>query len=143
MESSSYITFGCQIGGPKAGEVMQPHLIKLSLLLDKYCDYPYSNDVDEFAPIGRIDGNIYYWKFEGCEKLRLSKKYRYITVDIGMPKSRWEEKSDYEIREYLINCFQEALSLIVKRLKKEKFSIDDKKLFTDFEKVKVDYLQIN
>ncbi|MET3317555.1 UNVERIFIED_ORG: hypothetical protein ABIC97_000640 [Peribacillus simplex] len=44
---------------------------------------------DEFEKVAfERNGDLGYWEFEVCEKLSLSKKYRYITIDVGMPRSR-------------------------------------------------------
>jgi hypothetical protein len=90
VQEKAYITFGLEMGGVKAAEAVQPHLIELRRLLKKYCNKQYTNELDEIAPILRVDGDLWFFEFEGCEKLRLSKKYRYITIDIGMPRSKWE-----------------------------------------------------
>lgn len=92
MENNAkyYITFGADIGDVNAGKAISPHLYELRKLNYRFCDKIYCEEIDEIAPILRVDGDLAYWGFEGCEKLRLSKKYRYITIDVGMPRSRWE-----------------------------------------------------
>lgn len=120
-DDKAYITFGAQIGDMEADDAVSPHLIALRRLLRKYCNHKYAPELDEFAPIGRIDGEGWYWNFEGCEKLRLSKKYRYITVDIGMPRHRWQGVSPIEIRRYLLENLKQALHLFVGKLRKEKY----------------------
>lgn len=61
------------MGDEDAYNAVGPHLIELRRLLKKQCNKQYCNEVDEFAPILRVDGTGWYWEFEGCEKLRLSK----------------------------------------------------------------------
>lgn len=135
-----YITFGAQMGDVKADKTVSPHLQQLKQLLYKYCDNIYCKDVDEIAPILRVDGEGWYWDFEGCEKLRLSKKYRYITIDVGMPRLRWEGIDAKEIRKYLISNLKDALQLMINRLKKEKYVVNDKELWADFSKVEEEFL---
>lgn len=65
-----YFKLVSQIGGPTAAKVVTPHLYELQQLLSKHCYNKYSTQLDEFAPVLRVDGNISYWEFEGCEKLR-------------------------------------------------------------------------
>ncbi|WP_018393078.1 hypothetical protein [Bacillus sp. 37MA] len=141
METSntSYITFGSQMGDEDAANAVQPHLIELRKRLKNHCNKRYCNEVDEFAPILRVDGTGWYWEFEGCEKLRLSKKYRYITIDIGMPRSKWEGINAEDIRKYLIGNLKDALVLMIKRLKKEKYTVKDTELWTDLKKVEEDF----
>ncbi len=68
-----------------------------------------------------------------------TKKYRYITIDVGMPRSRWEGINAIDIRKYLLNHLKDALELMVKRLKKEKYDVNDTKLWTDLKKVEGDF----
>ncbi|MDA8235188.1 MAG: hypothetical protein M0Z31_10385 [Clostridia bacterium] len=141
QENKAFITFGSQMGDTKAAEVVQPHLIELRRILKTYANVPYSSEIDEFAPIARVDGDIWHWNFEGCRKLRLNRKERYITVDIGMPRNRWEGASAKEIRCYLAENLKQALELFVKRLKKEKISVNEERLFQDYAKVEDEYLR--
>lgn len=60
-----------------------------------------------------MDGEIWHWDFEGCQKLRLSDKYRYISIDIGMPRHRWQGVSPIVIRKYLLENLKQALKLFV------------------------------
>ncbi|RDW14959.1 hypothetical protein [Oceanobacillus chungangensis] len=57
-----------------------------------------------------------------------------------MPRSRWEGITAIDIRKYLINQLNNALELMVKRLKKEKYVVNDIELWTDFAKVKEEFL---
>ena len=139
-DEKAYITFASQMGDQNAANIVQPHLIELRKLLKKYCNEPYSPDIQEFAPIAIIDGDIWYWNFEGCQKLRFNKKERYLTLDIGMPKNRWDGVEEASIRRYLLDNLKEGLNQIVKRLKKDKIQVDDKKLFSDFEKGEKEYM---
>lgn len=115
-DDNSYISFGAEMGDVNTDKAVAPHLRKLRRLLDKFCNKIYCKEVDEFAPILRVDGVLGYWEFEGCEKLRLSKKYRYITIDVGMPRSRWEGITAIDIRKYLINQLNNALEFILSPL---------------------------
>ena len=140
IKDNYYITFGAEVGGPKADKAVGPHLMELRKLLYRFCDKIYCEEIDEIAPILRVDGDLAYWEFEGCEKLRLSKKYRYITIDVGMPRSRWEGNNAKDIRNYLIDNLKKALELMVKRLVKEKYKVKEHELWNDFGKVKDEFL---
>jgi hypothetical protein len=142
-KKQSYITLGAQIGSGQASEAVSKHLIVLRRLLDEHYTGQYAEGIDEFAPVLRVDGNIgdtWYWNFEGLQRQRLSKKQKYITVDIGVPRSRWENASAIQIRTYLIDNLRLALEAFVARLKKEKIPVDDRRLFEDFKKVEEKYL---
>ena len=71
------------------------------------------------------------------------RKYRYITIDIGMPRKSWENVEPILIREYLINNLKKALEQIMMRLKKEKIRVDEKSLLEDISKVEKAYLKPN
>jgi hypothetical protein len=139
----SYITLGAQIGSGQASEAVSKHLIVLRRLLDEEYTGPYAEGIEEFAPVLRVDGDIgdtWYWNFEGLQRLRLMKKFKYITVDIGVPRRRWENASAMQIRTYLIDNLRLALQAFVSRLKKEKIPVDGLRLFEDFKKVEERYL---
>jgi hypothetical protein len=140
VNNKNYITFGADIGGMQAVNIVQPHLIELRKLFKKYCNEPYSDVIDELAPIARVDGNIACWSFEGCQKLRLSKKERYITIDIGVPQNRWDGVDPFELRHYLINNVKQAIKLMVEKLEKEKIQVNSKRLFCDIKKVEEEFL---
>jgi hypothetical protein len=140
MAQKSYVTFGAQMGDRESDEIVSPHWQRLVGLLDKYCNKKYAANLNEFAPILRVDGDIWAWGFEGCKSLRLQRKHGYITLDIGMLKVNWQGKSPQEIKEFLVVHFEEGLFLIVKRLKKENMHIDEEALFEDFKQLKKAYL---
>ncbi|ANE45478.1 hypothetical protein SY83_03130 [Paenibacillus swuensis] len=141
MTTNNYITFGSQMGDEASATAVSPHLIELRKLLKRFCNHSYSPDVDEIALIGRIDGEIWYWEFEGCKYLKLYTKQRYITVDIGMPKEKWQKKSNADIRNYLYNWMHYALELVVLRIKEKKLIINEEQLFIDLGKVKQRFLE--
>ena len=137
---SQYITFGAQLGDPKADKAVGQFITQISILLNKHCNKVYCNEVDEIAPAIFVDGDLWYWEFEGFQRLRLSTKHRYIEIHIGMPRSRWEFVSQIEIKTYLISHLKNALELIVTRLKKEKYEVNETDLWNDFEKVENEFL---
>jgi hypothetical protein len=140
MYSGEAITLAAQVDGPDAVEPTNIPHSELRRLLRRLCKGPYSPDVDEFAPILRIDGSIHQWKREGCAYLRRSLKERYITIDIFVPISRWKNRSEREIREYFASHVREALTLCIKRLQKDKTPVDAERLLKDYEKVVKQYL---
>jgi hypothetical protein len=135
-----YITLAAQMGDANADSVVDPHLMDLRKLLEKYCNYPYAEGINEFSLILRVDGDIGFWEFEGLQKLRLMRKLRYITVDIGVPRRKWGNVSPQSLRQYLLANAKLALESFVKKLKTEQIRIDDKRLFEDFSKVENKYL---
>lgn len=140
MATSDTITLGVQMGGTSANDATDSHVLSLRKLLATLCKGPYSSEVDEFALILRVDGDIWHWDFEGCQKLRRSKKDRYITIDIGVPRSRWENVAPAGIRGFLAENVEHALLLCANRLIKDKSDMNIEALMADYQKVKAAYL---
>ena len=140
MSSNATITLGVQSGGAEAGEQTEPHFYPLRKLLQTQCRGPYSQEVDEFSLILRIDGDIDHWEQEGCDRMRRSKKERYITIDIYVPRHRWQGVSGDEIRRYLAACVEDAFERMIAKLKKDKVAVDGDALLRDFAVVKAAYL---
>ncbi|KZE69148.1 hypothetical protein AWM68_02450 [Fictibacillus phosphorivorans] len=141
MESkNSYITFGAQMGDANADQAVGPHLEELNLLLDRYCKKSYCKELNELALILRVDGELWHFGIEGCDKLRLSKKQGYITMDIGMPESKWKNQMPNSIRDFLISHLVLSLELMIKRLKKELFAVNEAELWADISRVKERFL---
>lgn len=143
MKKRTYFIFSIKFGDVHSANAVDPHIIALSTLLNIICDKCYSPQLDEFAPEGRIDGKRLDWGFEGCENLLLDVKQRFVSIRIGMPKSKWLNKSAEEIRQYLFTQFENALHLMVEKIKLEELIVDDEQLFKDFSIVKQKFLQIS
>lgn len=136
----SYITIFGQMGDKNAYKAVGSHFVELTKLLDQYCDKPYCKDVDQFLVAFRVDGDIWYFEFEGFEKLRLSKKNRYISIDVFIPRDKWENIEEKIIKTYVITNLRKALELSINRLKKEKYTVDEEKLWNDFKHVETKFL---
>jgi hypothetical protein len=135
---------GGQVGGPKASQAISSHWVELNRLIKKHCNKQYSSEIDSFSPLLRVDGELHEWTWnqEGCTKLRLARKKKYITADIGVLRKHWENQSANSIRRYLIENLEECLKLMVARLKKEKIDVDETQLFADFELVRSAYVNV-
>ena len=142
MVSPTYITFNTRFGDVQSAITVDPHIIALSELVEQYCNKQYSPHFDQFVPVGKVDGKKLSWGYAGCEGIRLNKEQRYVSIDIGMPLSYWCDKSALEIRTYLYNHLEEALQLMVGKIKMEQMQVDEEQLFKDFSLVKENYLQV-
>jgi hypothetical protein len=120
------------VGDERADEATNSHCAELRKLLREHCAGPYSREIDEFAFVLRIDGDIWHWEFEGPDKLRLRRKARYITVDIGMPRSRWDGVKPESIRSYLSDSLTQGLAQMMAALTKSKVEFDAARLSADF-----------
>ncbi|WP_019242749.1 MULTISPECIES: hypothetical protein [Bacillus] len=140
MEGKPYIVFSTRFGDVQSALTVDPHITALSKLLDQFCNKVYSPHFDKFAPLGKIDGQSLAWGYEGCDGVKLYKNQRFATVDIIMPKNKWLNKTENEIRTFLTSYFEQALQLIVRQIQMEDYHIDDEQLFADFSLVKQNYL---
>ena len=117
------VTLGADVVGPKAHEATESSIMLLRKLLAKHCVGHYSKDIDEFAFVLRIDGKVCSWNFKRCERLRLNRRSRYITVDIGVPQKRWGTNDGVGLARYLLDCVAEGLRLMVGKLQRSKLDI--------------------
>lgn len=140
MTDKATVTMGVQTGDAPSGDATLPHYGPLRHLLREYCRGPYSPEVDEFSLILRIDGDIYHWEQEGCDRMRRSKKERYITIDIYVPRNRWEGVSGIEIRRYLADCVEDAFHRMIAKLQRDKVVVDGDALLRDYAAVRERYL---
>ena len=134
------VIVGVQTGDLSSDQATNPHLSSMRKLLQAHCRGPYSPDVDEFSLVVRVDGDIWHWEQEGCDRMRRSKKERYITIDIYVPRHRWQGVSGPEIRAYLAACVEDAFQRMIAKLRKDKVAVDGDALLRDFATVKDLYL---
>lgn len=140
MSDKFTVKVGVQSGDIPSSQATDPHISPLRKLLHAYCRGPYSSEVDEFSLVFRVDGDIYHWEQEGCDRMRRSRKERYITIDIYVPRSRWEGVSGIEIRRYLMPCVEDAFQRMIDKLRRDKAPIDGEALLKDLAIVKEKYL---
>lgn len=138
---TSTVKLPVQMGCKNADKATDFHVMELRNLLSSFCKSDYCSEIDEFVLILRVDGEIWHWNFEGCQKLRRNRKERYITIDIGVPRDRWENVHPYILRKYLAENIELALDLCIERLKKDKSDINGELLLNDFQKVKTIFLK--
>lgn len=139
-QKDASITVGAQMGDPQASNAVTPHFMALKHSLNQICTGPYSAEVAEFALVLRVDGDIWHWDREGCDRMRRSKKERYITIDIYVPRKRWEGILGLEIRRYLAACVEEALQKMIGKLHRDKVPIDADALLSDLAQAKEHFL---
>lgn len=143
MTDKATVTMSAQAGDLPCYEATQPHFGPLRNLLEEHRRGPYSTEVDEFELVLRIDGDIDHWEQEGSDRMRRSKKERYITIDIYVPRKRWEGVSGLEIRRYLAACTEEALHKMIGKLRRDKVAVDGDALLRDFATLKERFLDQN
>jgi len=135
------IRIGAQMGDESASEVVTPHFMELKAKIKQICKKSYSDEIHEFSFVVRVDGEIWHWNLEGCARMRLHRRENYITIDLYMPRHRWDGVCDREIRVYLAEHVELGLNSMLSKLQREKISVDQSSLLHDFAKVKSAYLQ--
>jgi hypothetical protein len=130
---ASPVTIGVQVGGPMADRATNGHILALRRVMDEHFRGQYSPEVDEFALLLRIPGEVGNWEWfvEGCSRLRRSRRDRYFSIDIGIPRDRWENVPASMLREFIANCIREAVGLFIAKLKKDKSPVDEAALLRD------------
>lgn len=126
------ISIGVQGGGPRDGGL---GVIKIDLwqLLVKHCRSSYCPAVDHYSLAVRIDGDFQKFGQEGIERIRRSRRNRYIGADIIIPESAWRDRSRNELRDYLARQVRAAVQSCVARLQEDKESVDESRLFGEID----------
>jgi hypothetical protein len=135
-----YWTFSSDAGDSTGGAAIRRQRLALLLIATAKTRRPYSPHIDELEFVFRVDGDLSAWHFEGCERLRINRKGRYITVDIGVPESRWQVEDEAQLRTYLADCVRQGAELMIAKLEKEKMDVDSKRLRRDLDAILKDYV---
>ncbi len=130
--ASSFISIGCQAGGPDARE---PCELKVSLYraLSRHVSSSHCAAIDEYALVLRIDGSLDKFGDEGICRLRFAKAKRYISADIQIPESVWKPLTTPQLMVYLSNQVKAAVSVCVARLRKEKLVVEEQELIAQID----------
>jgi hypothetical protein len=136
------ISIGVQGGGPEDGGLGE---IKIDLwqLLMRHCQSSCSPAVVHYALALRIDGEFQKFGVEGIERIRRSKRGRYIGADIVIPHSAWQGKSRNELRDYLARQVRAALASCVARLRKDRETVDEIRLFGEIDAAIAEFKRID
>jgi len=129
---SSVISIGCQQGGPEAcfiGELK----VALYRVLDKHVTSTHCSEIDEYALVLRVDGSLDKFGDEGLARLRFAKAHRYITLDVQIPENVWKPMSRAQTRSYLATQVRAAVGACVKRLLKDKCSVNESALYAQID----------
>ncbi|MCW5558601.1 MAG: hypothetical protein KIT22_12310 [Verrucomicrobiae bacterium] len=136
------ISIGAQCGGPEDGGLGD---IKVDLyrLFLRHCRSSYCPSVAHYALALRIDGEFQKFGAEGIERIRRSKRDRYIGADIVIPDSVWQGRSRNELRDYLARQVRAALQRCVARLRKDKESVNESQLFEEIDAAIAEFRRID
>jgi hypothetical protein len=135
------ISIGGLSGGPKDGGLGD---IKVDLwrLFLQHCRSSYCPAIAHYALVIVVGGQFVKVDSEGIERIRRSKRGRYISAVISIPEAVWRGRSLNELRDYLAKQVLAALQCCVARLKKNKEPVDEARLFTEAEAAISEFRQI-
>jgi hypothetical protein len=129
-----FFTLGCDVGGKEADLAMKEHYLCFRKILSQHCAGPYSNSIDHFHLILRIDGDVHAWNLEGVHFTRLQRSSRYATADIFVPISTWMDRSQEKIVLFLNKHVEEAALALMTKIQKSKIPFESGKLVADLNK---------
>ena len=137
--SKSFITIGCEVGGPEA---RAPSELKVLLYqaLATHVTSTHCAAIDEYALILRVDGSLAKFGAAGIHRLRFARAKRYISVDIQLPESVWQTHTVEQLKVHLANEVRAAVSVCVERLKKDRLAVRESELFAQIDAGVEDFL---
>ncbi len=117
--------FGCsaQMGGMDADAALLAHFRAFKAAFADSGALP-CDQLELIAFVLRVGGSVRDFPFEGCEKIDLNRKKKYISIDVGVPIARWQGRSDKEIAVYLIDAMREGLDQMLAHLSANKITCD-------------------
>lgn len=122
-ENRDVITLGADVGGKDAHIATHEHVLALRNFLRQECMGPYSDTIQEFALVLRIDGSVQSWGKVGIDNIAFKKRKSYITADIFMPQEVWITQDVVSLRDFLGTEVKKAMLMIGEYAKKQKVSI--------------------
>lgn len=141
MQQNNRVTLGVQSGDLASSEAMRPSFMPLRRFLDERCRGAYCDWVDEFAIVLRISGSLWSFEGEGVQKIRLSRKGRYVTADYVVPESRWKGAGLRDLKAYTFSAVTNTLVEMCDKLKDAGAVVKSDELFMDLAKIKKLYLE--
>jgi len=137
--ASATVTLGVQSGDVPSSETVMPHVMPLRQFLKRNCVGPYGPDIEEFAIVLRISGDLWSFEGDGPERFRINRKGKYITADIVMLKNRWDGVSTDEIRFFLATSIRSTIQTMVDKLIHAGIAVDSLRLLGDLENALNDF----
>ncbi len=122
-------------GSSKAGRLFSPLVMELNRLFQCYCDKEYFSENLDLVICLRVSGEIADFGFEGCDRLRENRKNHRMTIDVGIPSSRWKECSRPQVARSMVGYAAEAIEHCTNRLINQNQEIQITDLHADLERV--------
>lgn len=138
----SIISIGAQHGGPEPCRIgdLKVNLYRAFL---KHLTSTHCEVIDKYAIVLRVDGRLHKFGEEGITCLRFEKSKRYITADVQIPESVWQNMSESQTKLYLATQVRAAMSIFITRLIKEKYTIAEKLLWSEIDAAIIEFMDCN
>jgi hypothetical protein len=140
MNMNSF-SIGAQTGGPDSRREANAQEQQLRDMFNQWKG-DYSDDIDEFAFILRIDGSLHMytemWGIYGAQQAK--RKHDWIEVELGIPKERWAEATTGKYKPWLAGEIEKGFVSIINVLRAKKRDIKAEKLLADWNKIKSEFL---
>jgi hypothetical protein len=140
MRKSIFI-IAAQFGGPDATEKFKPIFLNFKRVLENSCKSKYSDEILELSFIFRVDGRISSWGEQGCNRMRLMRKRKYITIDLGITHEILN-LLELDIWDFIWREFSRGLDLMIKKIKSQKILFEDEHLKRDLMEQVPDFRRI-
>lgn len=134
------IDFAAQMGDKESDAALLPHFQAFKRAFMECGSKLPCKQVEGMDYLLRVSGSIVKFEFEGCERIDLNRRKKYISIDVGVPMARWKDRSDQEIAAYLAASMRDGLEQMLERLRAEKLACDDAAIRTMFEQGAARYL---
>ncbi len=134
------IDFAAQMGDKESDAALLPHLKALKRAFLECGSALPCKQVEGMDYLLRVSGSIVKFEFEGCERIDLNRRKKYISIDVGVPVARWKDRSDLEIAEYLAVSMRDGLEQMLEKLRASKLSCEENAVRAMFEEGVVRYL---
>jgi len=117
------IEFYCQAGCPQSDVAFTDSYARLLRAFAPMEAVQCSSLVDSASIVLRISGDIWKFSGRGCEKLRLQRKKRYVTIDLVVPENVWRQGIEV-IDPFVVQQVTQACTMFSNRLEREDSSFD-------------------
>jgi hypothetical protein len=128
------------MGDKESSAAIQPHFKALKRAFLECGSTLPCKQVEGIDYLLRVSGSIVNFNFEGCERIDLNSRKKYISIDVGVPIARWKDRGDQEIAGYLAGAMREGLEQMLARLRAKRVTCDEPAIRALFEQGVARYL---
>lgn len=128
------IEFSAQCGSTQAGKAIGAyHVLLNKIFYQKQDNSDYFKTVVFLSIIFRVSGKHQDFGSEGPEYLKKVRNQNIYTIDLAIPETSWQNKTDEEMRAYIAEGVRTCFNMLKEKVKTLDEVIDEDKLDHDFE----------